>query len=282
MPPEGTMALSFYVNGPGSYAHVDPARSLPIIAAGGFRAIDISASAGERVTDAGSFVRGERQRMRRLAESSSLSVAAVITHLGLATTIDEGRPLDLSSAIDVAVDVGAPVVAFHIGVVPARADRAGLWRATVDAVRDATSAARSAGVGLLVDAVAPDFLTRSPLELRVFLEEVDRPELGWNFDPAFIGANGWEVNAIVSLIAPWIRHVHVKDYRGDYPNQEWLIPGDGALDHTAYVRALRGIGYAGSLSAEVIARRPPGSTERWSIEHAVARSYETLSSAIAS
>src|SRR5262249_39548957 len=275
-----TVELSFYVNGPGAYPHVDPSHSLPIIAAGGFRAVDVSASAGARVVDAGAFSDDARKSFLRIAQSAGLQIAAVVEHPGLATTISEGRPLELASAIRVAVDLHAPLVAFHIGTVPPGVDRDLLWRSTIAAVREAATTARAAAVDLVVDAVAPDFLTRTPEELRQFLEEVDRPAFGWNFDPAFVAANGWSMHDVIQLLAPWIRHVHVKDYRGRYPDQDWLIPGDGALDHKAYIAHLREVGYARFVSVEVIARRGPDLTQRWPIEHAVASSYATLSAAL--
>jgi sugar phosphate isomerase/epimerase len=274
------MELSFYVNGPGSYAHVAPSRSLPIVAAAGFTAIDISASAGERTSGTGTFDPTERRSFMREVESARLAVAAVVTHVGLATSLSEGRPLDLIGAIDVATDVGSPLVTFHLGSIPEGADRDRLWNATIAAVREAALAARKSGVALAVDAVAPDFLTRSPSELVRFLEAVDRPELGWNFDPAFVESNGWDIASVVELLRAWIRHVHVKDYRGRYPAQDWLVPGDGVLDHARYVRCLRKIGFAGSLAAEVIALRRTDVTERWPIAYAVTRSFATMASAV--
>jgi sugar phosphate isomerase/epimerase len=276
------MDLSFYVNGPGSYAHLDPSRSLPIVAAAGFTAVDISASAGERTSGTGAFGPKERRSFVRELQSARLNVAAVVTHIGLATSLHEGRPLDLDGAIEVAEDVGSPLVTFHLGSVPDGADRDQLWDATIVAVREAASTAGAKGVALAVDAVAPDFLTRSPSELVRFLESVDRPEVGWNFDPAFVESNGWDVANVVDLLGSWIRHVHVKDYRGRYPAQDWLVPGDGVLDHARYVRCLRKVGFAGSLAAEVIALRRTDVTARWPIDYAVSRSFATMASAVTS
>jgi sugar phosphate isomerase/epimerase len=276
------MQFSFYVNGPGSYAHLPPSRSLPIVAAAGFTAVDISASAGARTSDARAFGSKERQSFSRELESARLAVAAVVTHVGLATSLSEGRPLDLIEAIEIATDMGSNLVTFHLGTVPAGAEREHLWGQTIAVVRDAALAARQHGVELAVDAVAPDFLTRSPSELVRFLEAVDRPELGWNFDPAFVESNGWEISSVIDLLSKWIRHVHVKDYRGHYPTQDWLVPGDGVLDHARYIECLRKIGFVGSIAAEVIAVRRTDVAERWPIEYAVTRSFATLAAAVTS
>ena len=87
---------------------------------------------------------------------------------------------------------------------------------------------------------------------------------------------------VVDLLGRWIRHVHVKDYRGRYPAQEWLVPGDGVLDHARYVSCLRKVGFDGSLAAEVIAVRRTDITARWPLDYAAARSFATMASAVTS
>ena len=128
----------FYLNGPTSYAHLPWEESIPAVATAGFLALDVSATKGVRTPDSSGFTTQERRRLRTLAEQSGLIIAAVPTHPGLADTLQNGPPLDLRGAIDVARDLGSPLRAgrIHIGghsVPPWSEDR--LWDAAVEHVR---------------------------------------------------------------------------------------------------------------------------------------------------
>jgi sugar phosphate isomerase/epimerase len=274
------MELSFYINGPRSYAHVPFEESIPAVAAAGFTGIDISASAGAHATDSSGFDTQQRQRLASVAHANGIAIAAVVTHLGLCDSVVGGAPLDLVAAAEVAADVGSPIVTFHIGEVPAGHAREDAWRRTVTAVRSAIDASPT-GVRIAVDAVSPGFLTRTLDEVAQFLDEVDRPRAAWNYDPAFVLAAGWDPAAAVHQLADWIVHAHVKDVTGRYPSMRWELPGEGDLDHAAYVRALRDIGFEGFLAAEVIAMPKGAPSERWPIAHAARRSASVMSAAIA-
>ena len=272
--------FGFYLIGPGSYAHVPWEEGVAEVARAGFAAIDVSASGGVRAAvDSSGFSGDDRQRLRALAERNGLAISAVVTHAGLADTIQGGSPLDLVGAVGVAVDLGCPLVLVHIGgpaVPPWSADQ--LWATSVAHVRQACDRAARDGVRVALDAVSPDFLTPTPRDVRRFLEDVDRPNVGWNFDPAFVSFYGFPMEETVDLLAPWICHAHVKDHRGAEEVPPWLIPGDGDVDHRAWARALRGIGFDGVVSAEVIAR-PRDVPERWPLAYACERSLATLRSA---
>jgi len=91
-------------------------------------------------------------------------------------------------------------------------------------------------------------------ELRQFLEELNHPALGVNFDPAnmILYDKGNPLEAIQTL-APWIKHVHIKDgIRTEVPGtwgQE--VPwGDGQVGGDDFLKALRQIGYSGVLAIE--------------------------------
>jgi sugar phosphate isomerase/epimerase len=273
------IGFGFYINGPTSYAHLAWEDSIPAVARAGFASLDVSATNGVRVPTSEGFTADERRRLRALADRAGLSIAAVPTHPGLTDTLQSGSPLDLRGAIDVARDLGSPLVLHHIGGhATAPRDEEHLWDAAVTHVRDACEYGVEFGIGVCLDAVAPDFLTSSPAEVRRFLVAVDHPNVGWNFDPAYLVACGFDVAATVELLGTWIRHAHIKDVRGTWPAVEWLVPGDGDLDQSAWAAALAGIGFDGAIASEPIAR-PKGAPERWSIDYACARSMATFRAA---
>ena len=51
-------------------------------------------------------------------------------------------------------------------------------------------------------------------------------------------------------MAKYIRHFHLEDIAATRVHQH-LIPGDGAIDFTAVMRAIKGIGYEGWLTIEL-------------------------------
>jgi L-ribulose-5-phosphate 3-epimerase len=133
-------------------------------------------------------------------------------------------------------------------------------------VRWLADAAQESGVMLLMETgqeAAP--------ELRHFLEALDHPALGVNFDPAnmILYDMGDPVEA-VRVLAPWIRHVHIKDaLRTRHPGEwgEEVVWGEGDVAHAAFLQALVGIGYTGVVSVE----REAGPDRRADIATAVDR-----------
>ena len=91
-------------------------------------------------------------------------------------------------------------------------------------------------------------------ELRHFLEELNHPALGVNFDPAnmILYDKGNPIEAVQTL-APWIKHVHIKDgiktkVPGTWgPEVPW---GDGQVDGDDFLTALKQIAYSGVLAIE--------------------------------
>src|SRR5687768_14079197 len=174
--------FGFYLIGPGSYAHVPWEEGVAEVARAGFAAIDVSASGGVRAAlDSSGFSASDRQRLHGLAEEHGLAISAVVTHAGLADTIRQGSPIDLEGAVDVAVDLGCPLVLVHIGGPAAPPwTAADLWEASVAHVRGACDRGVRDGIRVALDAVSPDFTTPTPRDVRRFLEDVDRPNVGWN------------------------------------------------------------------------------------------------------
>lgn len=273
------MRLAFYLNGPGSYAHLEPVEAMTLVRGLGFTAIDVSASGGQRVADSRAFPRSARQRMRSAATNVGLEVSAVVTHLGLADTLRESTPLDLIDAVQVANDLDAPLVLVHIGSRPGDpSEAAWRWARAIEAVRAAADAAAPT-VTICLDAVAPDFLTRDVEEVGAFLLAVDRRNVGWNLDPAYLAATDVALDHALDRLAGWIRHCHLKDVRRHDGQIEWLIPGDGELDLPAVFAALARIRFDGTVTAEVIAR-PKGIPERWPISVAARRSFHAMHEAL--
>ena len=147
--------------------------------------------------------------------------------------------------------VGCPVLGMHIGFVPE--DRAS------DDYKDLVTVTQS-----LLDDLA-EHGQRLHLEtgqetadhLLQFFDDVARPNLGINFDPAnmILYGTGDPIEALKKL-GPHVGSIHCKDaVAADPPvrGKEWgheVAIGTGEVDFLAYFQTLKSIGYEGPLTIE--------------------------------
>lgn len=157
------------------------------------------------------------------------------------------RTLEIS---DFAAKLGVPGIACHIGCVPenpAEADYTGV-RDVVRRVCD--HAARHGQTFALETGQEPARV------LLHFMEDVNRPNLRINFDPAnmILYGSGDPIEAL-RLLGPRVVSVHCKD--GDWPPTG--VPGalgkerplgEGSVGMARYVRTLAEIGFRGPLNVE--------------------------------
>ncbi len=92
-------------------------------------------------------------------------------------------------------------------------------------------------------------------ELLAFLQSLAAPNVAINFDPAnmILYGAGDPIDAVRTL-GKHVRHVHVKDATpSDAPGVEWgaEVPfGTGRVNPSAFLSALKAVGYAGPLAIE--------------------------------
>lgn len=151
---------------------------------------------------------------------------------------------------DLAAAVGIPSVACHIGFVPHERSKP-LYTAIRDVARDIADYCGERGLTFALETgqEPADILLR-------FVEDVDRPNLKINFDPAnmILYGTGDPLQAM-EVLAGRIVSVHCKD--GDPPpagepdalGKERAL-GQGSVGIPAFVEKLRAIGYTGILSIE--------------------------------
>ena len=91
-------------------------------------------------------------------------------------------------------------------------------------------------------------------DLKCFLEELDHPAIGVNFDPAnmILYDKGDPIEAL-KVLGQWIKHVHIKDaLRTETPGNWGLeVPwGTGQVDQERFFASLKDIGFKGTLAIE--------------------------------
>lgn len=151
------------------------------------------------------------------------------------------------AAIDATASLGVPYLSLHAGFLdaedPARA------AALSDRLRELADAAAEQHVTLLLESGQ-----ESADDLRAFMERLQHPALGINFDPAnMILYNKDNPIDAVAILAPWIRHVHIKDAVRTQVPGEWgsEVPwGDGEVGPRAFLEALQAAGFSGAVAIE--------------------------------
>lgn len=150
---------------------------------------------------------------------------------------------------ELAGQLGLTMLSTHAGFIPPD-DREPVFAKLVDRVSTlADLFARRCGAKLLLETgqETADTLGR-------FLQAVDRPNVGVNFDPAnmLLYDMGDPVESVRRLM-PHVRQVHIKDATPPSNPGTWgeeVVVGDGAVDWAAFLGALRDGGYEGSLIIE--------------------------------
>jgi sugar phosphate isomerase/epimerase len=148
---------------------------------------------------------------------------------------------------DVTANLGVRYLSMHAGFLdPARAEQA---RKFSDRIRSLADMAAQKDIILLLETGQ-----ETAEELRRFLEDLNHPAVGVNFDPAnmILYDKGHPREALRTL-GPWIKHVHIKDAVRTPTPGTWgtEVPwGDGEVGGDAFLKALKEIGYDGVLAIE--------------------------------
>lgn len=90
--------------------------------------------------------------------------------------------------------------------------------------------------------------------LKAFLEKLDKPSVGVNFDPAnmILYDKGDPILALATL-APFIKQCHIKDATRTKTPGEWgaeVTTGQGEVDWKGFFKTLEEINYTGNLAIE--------------------------------
>jgi sugar phosphate isomerase/epimerase len=245
-----TMRLSFYTYSYTDRQNLSIADCLARIARTGYVGIDESGTFGDSA-DPRSVTPSRRRDVRETARKHKLSVEAVITHAELTRTLVSPAPLDLVGSVDLAVDLGAPLVTFHLGGPVKELAAAALWSETVAAIRTAARYGATRHVALAIDLGPwPEWIVNSSDSLARLFDDVAEPDFGVNFDPSYLTLMGIDPVPFVRRFASRIKHAHLKDHVGRYPKWEHRIPGKGELNYVPIFAALMEAKFKGSMAVE--------------------------------
>lgn len=154
----------------------------------------------------------------------------------------EGNLKRVSGAIDITAELGVKYLSFHFGSLE-------LTDKLTDRAKILADKAAQKNIQLLMETGQ-----ETAAELRQFLEELNHPALGVNFDPAnmILYDKGNPIESVQTL-AGWIKHVHIKDaIRSKVPGT-WGVEvpwGAGQAGGGEFLKALKQINFVGALAIE--------------------------------
>jgi sugar phosphate isomerase/epimerase len=225
------------------FGMADLATALEHLAWAGYRYVELAAIAGmcEHIRpDEGT---GQATEVRRLLAEYGLEATAIE-----AATTDRAR-LERVFALAGALDVSI----VNIGSGGASGDEESTRRA-IDHIGELARLAGAHGIRLAVKPHVGQAIYNGATALRL-MDEVRESALGLNFDPSHLYradedppevARRWGARIVTSHF----RDCASREQRVGPP--ETQIPGRGAVDLPATLRALKEVGYAGPLNLEVI------------------------------
>ena len=189
------------------------------------------------------------RHLRKMLDDLNLPVVAIgfRTQRGYNVEADLDRRVEATkAAMQMAYDLGAPVVVNHVGRVPAEPEGPE-WHLLVDALCDLGRYGERVGVTL-----AARTGSENGAELRRLLDALPPATPAVDIDPGNLAANGHSAVDAVDILGPAILHVHARDGTHDLALGRGVeVPlGRGSVDWTALLGALEEHDYRGYFTIE--------------------------------
>ena len=153
-------------------------------------------------------------------------------------------------ALTLAKELGSPCITTEPGgpVEPGSSWSTAL-KMFVEELKPVAEHADKEGVLLLVEP-EPGLLIETADQFEEFMRHIDCPAVAMNFDIGHSYCVGDDPAATIRRMAKYMRHIHLEDIAATRVH-EHLIPGDGAIDLPAALRAISEVGYTGWITIEL-------------------------------
>jgi sugar phosphate isomerase/epimerase len=119
----------------------------------------------------------------------------------------------------------------------------------VEMIKPVAEHAEKEGVLLLVEP-EPDLLIEKADQFLEFMQHIDSPAIGLNFDIGHFYCVGDDPAETVPKMARFTRHYHLEDIAATRVHHH-LVPGEGAIDFAATLRAIKASGYDDWITIEL-------------------------------
>lgn len=153
-------------------------------------------------------------------------------------------------ALTLARELGAACITTEPG---GPVEKGGSWSKAlalfVEGLKPTAEHAEKEGVLLLVEP-EPGLLIETADQFLELMQHLDSPAIGMNFDIGHSYCVGDDPAKTIPRLAPYIRHFHLEDIAATRVHHH-LVPGEGAIDFAATLRAIKAIDYRGWITVEL-------------------------------
>ena len=153
-------------------------------------------------------------------------------------------------ALELAAELGAKCIQTEPGgPLPEGMSRAEATAIFYEEFMPCVETAEKCGVDLLIEP-EPDLLIETCEQFLEFMQKIDSPRVGLNFDLGHAFCVNDDILAWIPRLAAHTRHYHIEDIAATRVHHH-LIPGEGAMDFPPILAAIRATGYTGFVTVEL-------------------------------
>lgn len=135
------------------------------------------------------------------------------------------------------------------GPIPERVSETEAMEAFVDGVRAVTETAEEVGVDVLVEP-EPDLLIETSDDFLAFIDRIDSPRVGCNFDAGHFYSVGEDPAELVDKLAEYTPHYHIEDIPADRTHVHTQL-GEGSMDINGFLETVADSDYDGFVTVEL-------------------------------
>ncbi len=176
----------------------------------------------------------DRADVVKKIEGMGLSITGLCAHMpsfsnpeGLETRVERNK-----KALELSVDLGAPIITGHVGHIPDDPEDPA-WKLMFQSLGEVAKHGEEVGACLAIEVGQ-----ESPEAMKKFVDAINSPGLQVNFDPSNIRQYG--VIHAVEVFKDNIVHAHAKDY-----SETSSTVGAGVVPWDEYIPKMKEIGYDG-------------------------------------
>lgn len=153
-------------------------------------------------------------------------------------------------ALELAAVLGAPGIQTEPGgPLPSGMSRRHAYQIFYDELMPCVELAEKLNVHLLIEP-EPGLLIERFEQFLEFVERIDSPAVGLNFDIGHAFCVGQSPDQWIPTMARYTRHYHIEDISARRVHHH-LIPGEGAIDFTSVLKAIHNSRYSGWITVEL-------------------------------
>ena len=256
------MKLAFSSN---AYMHFSIEETIARIAAAGYRGIEILADV-PHAWPAG-LLEERKESIRQTLDTHRLTISNINAFM-MNAVADPRQPYwhpgwtdpdphyrairreHTKRALQVAADLGAPCITTEPGGLLAKGQT---WKIGADIFYEelmpCIEVAEAVGVDLLIEP-EPELLIETFGQYLEFVERIDSPKIGLNFDIGHAYCVGEDPQDWITQMQLHTRHYHFEDIAASRKHAH-LIPGHGAIDFESTLREIARSGYDGWITVEL-------------------------------